>query len=254
MSGLLADFTRCYSGDLPSFIGRVVSGGVWPLLCAGPGPCLFCARVGPFRGPALTARGRHAQRLVCPTWARARRPTLGHETRLTRLGTRPCQRRAAIAPGAYRKRCWANTCSARALRAPVLGPRRACCAVSRQRLDPWRSNGLAQPYALGAMRRVTNAACTGLRGVRCPRAKRGRRHCVPLQALASAVLASSSVAAVSRQGLAPRLLASLCCSPVAPPRRRCPPPPTPRGLGRRARRPCRRAMIRGDSSDVFESA
>ena len=38
MSRLLADFTPCYSGDLPSSLGRMVSGGVWPLLCAGPGP------------------------------------------------------------------------------------------------------------------------------------------------------------------------------------------------------------------------
>ena len=42
------------------------------------------------------------------------------------------------------------------------------------------------------MRRVANAACARLRGVRCPQAKRGRRRCVLLPALAFAVLASSS--------------------------------------------------------------
>ena len=44
----------------------------WPLLCAGPRPCHFCAGVGLCSGPALTTRGRHTQRLVCPTWARSR--------------------------------------------------------------------------------------------------------------------------------------------------------------------------------------
>ena len=42
------------------------------------------------------------------------------------------------------------------------------------------------------MRRVANAACARLRGVRCPQAKRGRRRCVLLPALALAVPASSS--------------------------------------------------------------
>ena len=42
----------------------------WPLLCAGPSPRHFCAWVRLCSGPALTTRGRHAQRLVCPTWAR----------------------------------------------------------------------------------------------------------------------------------------------------------------------------------------
>ena len=60
------------SGDLPSCVGRGVSGGVWPLLCAGPRH--FCAGLrlcsGPGAGPALTTRGRHIQRPVCPTWAR----------------------------------------------------------------------------------------------------------------------------------------------------------------------------------------
>ena len=39
----------------------------WPLLCAGPRPCHFCAGVGLCSGPALTTQGRHTQRLVCPT-------------------------------------------------------------------------------------------------------------------------------------------------------------------------------------------
>ena len=45
----------------------------WPLLCAaGPSPRHFCAVLRLCSGPALTTRGRHAQRLVCPTWARDR--------------------------------------------------------------------------------------------------------------------------------------------------------------------------------------
>ena len=47
----------------------------------------FCAGVGLCSGPALTTLGRHAQRLVCPTWARCRvrdRPLLrwAHDLRL----------------------------------------------------------------------------------------------------------------------------------------------------------------------------
>ena len=40
---LLARLTlaHCHSGDLPSCFGREVSGGVWPLLCAGPSPRHF---------------------------------------------------------------------------------------------------------------------------------------------------------------------------------------------------------------------
>ena len=58
------------SGDLPSCFGREVC-GVWPLLCAGPSPGHFCAGLGLCSGPALTTRGRHTRRLVCPAWARA---------------------------------------------------------------------------------------------------------------------------------------------------------------------------------------
>ena len=36
-----------------STVGREVSGGVWPLLCAGPGPRHFCAGVGPCAGRPL---------------------------------------------------------------------------------------------------------------------------------------------------------------------------------------------------------
>ena len=43
-----------------------------------------------------------------------------------------------------------------------------------------------------AMRRVANAACARLRGVRCRQAKPGRRRCVLLPALALAMLASFS--------------------------------------------------------------
>ena len=97
-AGCLLALAR-YSGDLPSCFGREVSGGVWPLLgcscdlpscvrregvgreasgggvwpllCAGPSPCRFCAGVRLCSGPALTMRGRHTQRLVYPTWARS---------------------------------------------------------------------------------------------------------------------------------------------------------------------------------------
>ena len=45
-----------------------------------------------------------------------------------------------------------------------------------------------------------------------------------------------------------------CCSPLAPPRWRHHPLEGLRGARRRARRPRRRVMIRGDSSDVCGSA
>ena len=81
------------SGDLPFCVEREVSGGVWPLLCAGPSPRLFCAGVRLCSGPALTTRGRHTQRLVCPTWARDRvgdRPLLSraHDLRMLALTLR----------------------------------------------------------------------------------------------------------------------------------------------------------------------
>ena len=43
VSPLRGSSRRCESGDLPCCVGRVVSAGVWPLLCAGPRPCHFCA-------------------------------------------------------------------------------------------------------------------------------------------------------------------------------------------------------------------
>ena len=84
-AGCLLALAR-YSGDLPSCFGRELSGGVWPLLCAGPRH--FCAGVRLCSGPALTTRGRHTQRLVCPTWARKRvgdRPLLrwAHDLRMS---------------------------------------------------------------------------------------------------------------------------------------------------------------------------
>ena len=77
----------------------------WPLLCAGPGPRLFAPGLDPSAGRPLlrgaaTLNGSsdpHGHELVCPT--------PGHEARLTRLGTKPCQRPAAVVPGAFRKRC-----------------------------------------------------------------------------------------------------------------------------------------------------
>ena len=59
---------------------------------------------------------------------------------------------------------------------------------------------------------------------------------------------------VAQQGWLRDDLATLCCSPMAPPRPCRPPLLTPRGRERRARRPYRGAMIRSDSSDVCVSA
>ena len=55
-------WARCISGDLPFCVGREVSGGVWPLLCAGTSPHHFCAGLRLRSGPSLTTRGRHTQR------------------------------------------------------------------------------------------------------------------------------------------------------------------------------------------------
>ena len=73
--------------------GPQVPGGVWPLLSAGPSPRHFCAGVELCCGPALTTRDRHAQRLVCPTWAQHRvgdRPLLrlAHDLRILALTLR----------------------------------------------------------------------------------------------------------------------------------------------------------------------
>ena len=61
VSPLRGSSRRCESGDLPCCVGRVVSAGVWPLLCAGPRPCHFCAGHSLYSGPALSCELR-----ACP--------------------------------------------------------------------------------------------------------------------------------------------------------------------------------------------
>ena len=154
-------------------------------------------------GPALTTRGRHAQRLVCPTWARARRPTLGHETRLTRLGTRPCQRPATYALGTW---------------SPYAGPH---FALGRVRatfapgLDPVR----AGPYYAGPPRSTARLSHLGtsssvpLLGARlvCPAWARDRVFARPPCTGARAQSVSRSALALLARGsvLGPR---RACCA------------------------------------------
>ena len=88
VSGGVSVLLAC-PADLPFCVGRVVSGGVWSLPCAGPSPRHFCAGLRLCSGLALTTRGRHAQRLVCPAWARVRvrdRPPLRWAHDLRSLG------------------------------------------------------------------------------------------------------------------------------------------------------------------------
>ena len=59
----------------PALLRWARLGGLWrslALTLRWAGPRHFCSGVGPCSGPALTTRGRHAQRLVCPA--------PGHET------------------------------------------------------------------------------------------------------------------------------------------------------------------------------
>ena len=70
----------------------------------GPSLCHSCAVLRLCSGPALTTRGRHTRRLVCPTWARGRvgdRPVLGwtHDLRLLGPYSAPGQDRAHFCAG-----------------------------------------------------------------------------------------------------------------------------------------------------------
>ena len=91
-----------------------------------------------------------------------------------------------------------------------------------------------------------------MRGVRCPQAKQERRRCGPLRALALTGCRPPAMRSVTQRWDGSESAGSrFCCSPLAPLRRRLHPVQGPRGAGRRARRPRRRVMIRGDSSDVW---
>ena len=84
---------------------------------------------------------RHAQRLVCPTLARAR---LSHSW--ARGSSDPLGHEAVSAPGycgsgrlSKAMLCQPLLCASQL--ASVISPRRACCAISRRRLGPRRSHG-----------------------------------------------------------------------------------------------------------------
>ena len=221
-------------------------------------------------GPALTTRGRHAQRLFCPTWTRVRvgltwadRPEpfplrLGarlagyparaglEPTRTLRLPLCPGARVGSVARATLALRgLGSRMCIAR-VRPDVLNGRLKLRLQLLLRLCSTRCD------RCDARVQVTGAVCKrsfeSMRCLQAPAARAGVGGPGVLQAPAMRTVTQR------RRWRSETAWRRFCCSPLAQPRRRHQPLEGLRGVRRRARRPRRRVMIRGDSSDVCGSA